>query len=421
MIPEKVIHFLVVDDDRDARAMVVEYLNALGFDKITQARDGADAIRQLDRDPSINFIISDWDMPLMNGLTFLQRVKSHPTRSQTPFLIITNPIGEEAEKIVLAAESSVDGYLIKPFRSVTLKEKIDKVLSMPARGQNKIAMVVDDDLDAREMLIEYLRGMGFKEVVGFENGRTGLQYLTQNFGKVGLLVSDWEMPEMNGIELLRACKSAPTLEPIPFLMITSQTSIERMKVMQAAKAQVDQYLLKPFSGDELRKRIDLLLGRARTRGEVHAITAEAVDHVEHGRYQRAQTRFEDALNLDPSFDVALRGLGDVLMKIKGAASALPFYKRAVESNPFNPKGYIKLSAAYEMTGLLDKALALLQTANQQISFSAELHFHLGRIYNKKGLGPLAKAEFEKTLEIQLDHQEARLMLGMLANSSEAKS
>ena len=77
----------------------------------------------LERDPSINFIISDWDMPLMNGLTLLQRIKSDPGKANLPFLIMTSPISQEAEKVMLAAENMVDGYLIKPFRSQALQRK----------------------------------------------------------------------------------------------------------------------------------------------------------------------------------------------------------------------------------------------------------------------------------------------------------
>jgi two-component system, chemotaxis family, chemotaxis protein CheY len=276
-----------------------------------------------------------------------------------------------------------------------------------------MALVVDDDPDARVMVIEYLRQLGFRDVTGVEDGRVALEFLTERYAEVGLIVSDWEMPEISGLDLLRACKSNPTLREIPFLMITSQTSMERMKIMQAAQASVDQYLLKPFTGAELKKRVDRLLETSRTRREVVAFVSEAGDHLEHGRYKRAQDLFESALTLDPANDAALRGLGDTLTKVKGAESALPYYKRAVDSNPMNPKNHLRLSSAYEQVGLVDKAILLLESANLQISFSAELHFHLGRLYNRKGMGQKARAEFEKTLEIQLDHQEARLMLEMM--------
>ena len=370
-------------------------------------------MRALDRDPSINFIISDWDMPLMNGLTFLQKIKSNPTRANLPFLIVTSPISEEAEKVMLAAENLVDGYLIKPFRSQALKDKIEKILEIAIRGPQKQVLVVDDDDDARAMVVEYLKQMGFKDVHALADGRSALEYLQADPGRVGLVVSDWEMPQINGLELLRMCKNHSQLEGIAFLMITSQSSIESMKVVQAARAEVDAYLLKPFSLVDIRKRIDGLIETARTRGEVQLILSDALEHLGRGFYVRAQRKFEQALKLDANNEVALRNLGELLMKTIGVEAALPFFKRAVEKSPYHLRGYLNLSGAYEYLGWVDKAIALLQTAVHQISFSAELHFHLGKLFNKKGMVDEAVAEFEKTLEIQLDHQEARLMIEMI--------
>jgi len=409
------LHFLVVDDDAESRATVVEYLRSLGYGKVTLAHDGAEAYRQLERDPTINFIISDWDMPLMNGLSLLQRVKSHPTRSAIPFVVMTSPISHEAEKVILAAESMVNAYLVKPFRSQVLKDKIEAILDEVAKGLGKRVVVVDDDADAQAMVVEYVKQMGFRDVVTFSNGMEALKYLISNGDAVGLVISDWEMPEMTGIELLKSCKAHPDLVDMPFLMITSQSSIERMKVMQAARSSVDEYLLKPFSGVEIRKRVETLLERSQSHGAIQQLLAEATAFQDQAKYAQAQNKFEEILKLHNEYEPALRGMGDVLTKLKGGQAALPFYKRAVEAAPTIPKSYIKLAAAYDQLGLQDKAVALLQTANRQISFNADLHFLLGKLYLKRNQVAEAKTEFEKTLEIQVDHQEARLMLDSIGH------
>ncbi len=406
-------HFLVVDDDEQSRATIVEYLNAMGYQRITECVNGADAIGMLDVEPSINFIVSDWDMPLMNGLSLLQRVKSNPARANLPFLIVTTPISQEAEKIMLAAENLVDGYLIKPFRSQALKEKIEATLSVAIRGPQKQAVVVDDDHDARSMICEYLRELGFKDIVSFPDGQSALTHILSHASRIGMIISDWEMPTMSGIELLKACKTHEVLELVPFLMVTSQTSIENMKIMQAAKAGVDEYLLKPFVLGDIRKKIETLIEEARTRSEVKVVIAEALDHLEHSRYQRALTRFHEALKLDPKNQQALRYTGELTKRVSGIESALPHFKKYVEFHPAQPVGYINLASVYDQLGWIDKAIALLETANAQISFNADLHFHLGKLFHRKGLVDEARTEFEKTLEIQLDHQEAKLLLGAL--------
>lgn len=410
---EKRPHFLVVDDDAGSRGTVVEYLNSMGHMRVTEAVDGTDAMRVLERDPSISFIISDWDMPLMNGLTFLQRLKSDPGKANLPFVIMTSPISQESEKVMLAAESLVDGYLIKPFRSQALQEKIESTLKLAIRGPQKQVLLVDDDDDARTMVAEYLAVMGFKDVHQEKEGKAALDYLSRNASNVGLIVSDWDMPEINGMQLLNVCKNSPTLKGIPFLMITSQSSIESMKVVQAARASVDSYLLKPFSLDDIRKRVQILIDRERTKSEVQGLLEDALAQIGHRHFQRAQRRLDQVLRLDPGNETALRELGDIFMKEKGVQDALPFFKRLVESNPYSARAYIKLCGAYEYLGWIDKAIALLQSAIIQVGFNAELHFSLGRLYYRRGMLEEAKQELEKTLELQLDHQEARLMLEMI--------
>jgi two-component system chemotaxis response regulator CheY len=414
---EKPHHFLVVDDDAESRGTVVEYLKSMGHARVTEAADGTEAMRALERDPSISFVISDWDMPLMNGLTFLQRLKGDPGKANLPFVIMTSPISHEAEKVMLAAENLVDGYLIKPFRSEALKAKIESTLKLAIRGPQKQVLLVDDDPDARAMVAEYLAAMGFKDVRQENDGKAALEYLGKNAEHVGLVVSDWDMPELNGLQLLGACKNSPSLREIPFLMITSQSSVESMKVVQAARASVDSYLLKPFGLDEIKKRIDALVEKERTRSEVQGLVVDAVEHVKHRHYQRALRRFEQVLKLDPGNETALRETGEILMREKGVQDALPYFKRLVDSNPYSARGYLALAGAYDYLGWLDKAIALLQAAIHQIGFSAELHFFLGKLYDRRGMTEEAKAELEKTLALQLDHQEARLMLEMIGTGT----
>jgi two-component system chemotaxis response regulator CheY len=407
------LHFLIVDDDAESRATIVEYLRSMGVHRISLAHDGTEAIRLLERDASITFIISDWEMPMMNGLSLLQRVKQNPSRSHIPFLVMTSPISMETEKVILAAENMVDGYLIKPFRSAVLKEKIDRILTISSLGDQKQVVVVDDDEDAREMVVEYLKLIGFKEVLPFPGGAAALQYLNKFAEKVGLIVSDWEMPTVSGIDLLRAVKSHPKLKNVSFLMVTSQSSIERMKVMQAARSNVDEYLLKPFNLDDFKARILKVVHSSKTASEVMGLVAEGNKFLESGNFQYAYNKFEKALKLQPENEFALRGMADATAKVKGFQAAVPYFRKALEMNPLHADTYLKLVVVYERIGWIDKAIALLESAIQHVGFHAELHFNLGKMYNKNRMLDEAIRELEKTLEIQLDHPEAKLMLRAL--------
>ncbi len=419
---ETQLHFIVADDDEASRETVVEFLQSLGYQNITAVKNGAEALEALKRDSSINFIISDWDMPVMNGLGLLQAVRGDAAFAHFPFLIITAPVSHEADKVIMAGENEASAYLIKPFNRQSFKDKLEQVIASYTKAEELVrryVLVVDDDPDARAMVEEYLATCGFKDVLTMSDGKAALEYLSQNAYKVCLIVSDWEMPQVTGLELLQACKGSPSLRDIPFLMITSQTSMEQMKIIQAGQSDVDQYLLKPFNIAEFRKRIELLMNRSRDKEKTEELVAKALEHVEHGHYQSAKRFLEQAVRQNPHNEVALRTMGDCLAKLNGMEASLPYYRRAVDVNPMNPKTIIKLAYAYEHIGWVDKAIALLTQANQKIKVSAELHFQLGKLYAKKGEGEAAKYELLKALELKPELTEAQQALDDI-NSPNAK-
>ncbi len=407
------IHFLVVDDDSGSRKTIIDFLRTMGYQKITVAENGAEAIRILNNDKSIEFIISDWDMPLMNGLELLHKVRSDSSRCDIPFLMVTSPISQEKEKITLAAEKSVDGYLIKPFRFQHFKDKIDILTGKETASTEMQVVLAEDDPDARETVIDYLKHFGFKKIKAFENGRSALEYVKKNYETVGVIISDWEMPDINGSEFLRACKSTENLSLIPFVMITSQSSMEYMKVMQAAKAQVDQYLLKPFSPNDLKDRIQGLVEKFHAKKKIKALLEQAEYYNTYGQYNRSKQCYEEILKIDPTHVKSIRELGKVVAKTAGTESAIPFYKEAVNLNPYSAQNHILLASALSSSGKVDEAINALTSAIGVVSFNADLHFHLGRLYYKQKKILEARVELEKALEIEMNHREASILLEMM--------
>lgn len=127
--PQLNIPILVVDDDAQVREIVVEYLKSFGFTRITHAKDSSQALKIVqDSKVPIELILSDWEMPEVNGLTLLKAVRKHPTRSQTKFIMVTSQRSMERFKITQAAQWNVDAYIVKPFRRHTLKDKIWDVM-----------------------------------------------------------------------------------------------------------------------------------------------------------------------------------------------------------------------------------------------------------------------------------------------------
>jgi len=120
---------LVVDDDEMIRSIVMEQLKAIGFQKFLEAGNGTEAHKYiLDPLVRIDLIICDWEMPKTDGLTFLRAVRAHRSRKETPFIMVTSQQSQERMKITKAGLNHVDAYIVKPFRSEVLRQKVFEVL-----------------------------------------------------------------------------------------------------------------------------------------------------------------------------------------------------------------------------------------------------------------------------------------------------
>jgi two-component system chemotaxis response regulator CheY len=125
------IRFLVVDDFSTMRRIIRNFLNDLGYTNIVEADDGKTALPRL-KAGEVDFLITDWNMPGMQGLELLRLVRGDPATKKLPVLMVTAEA--KREQIVEAAQAGVSGYVVKPFTAATLKEKIDKILTTQAAG-----------------------------------------------------------------------------------------------------------------------------------------------------------------------------------------------------------------------------------------------------------------------------------------------
>lgn len=129
---------MIVDDDDEVRSIIKDYLTMFGFRTFIEARDGAEAYRYvLDSIQRIDLIISDWEMPRTDGLSLLKAVRSHNSRYSTPFIMVTSQQSQERMKITNAKRHAIDSYIIKPFRSDILREKVFQVLKITAEEASK--------------------------------------------------------------------------------------------------------------------------------------------------------------------------------------------------------------------------------------------------------------------------------------------
>ena len=123
-MPDKNMKFLVVDDFSTMRRIVRNLLKELGFGNVDEAEDGAIALQKL-KGGGFDFVISDWNMPNMDGLALLQSIRSDESLKKLPVLMVTAEA--KKENIVAAAQAGANGYVVKPFTAATLDEKLNKI------------------------------------------------------------------------------------------------------------------------------------------------------------------------------------------------------------------------------------------------------------------------------------------------------
>lgn len=130
------MRFLVVDDSATMRRIVVNSLSRIGYGDTVEAGDGAEALSLFD--PSIDCVITDWNMPTMSGIDFVRGLRSRSDGKNVPVLMVTTR--SVRADILEAVEAGVNNYIVKPFTPPLLKEKIEAVLRSASSGAGAMAL-----------------------------------------------------------------------------------------------------------------------------------------------------------------------------------------------------------------------------------------------------------------------------------------
>lgn len=118
-------------------------------------------------------------------------------------------------------------------------------------------LVVDDFATMRRIIKNTLRQIGFENVVEAEDGEAAVAKLETE--RIDFIVSDWNMPKMTGLELLRWVRSHDEFKDLPFLMVTAEAQKEN--ILEAAKARVNNYVVKPFTAETMEEKIQAIMAK----------------------------------------------------------------------------------------------------------------------------------------------------------------
>lgn len=123
--------------------------------------------------------------------------------------------------------------------------------------KNMKILIVDDFSTMRRIVKNLLKDIGFTNMVEADDGRTALPILQR--GGIDFLITDWNMPGMSGIDLLKSVRANPNLASLPVLMVTAEA--KREQIIMAAQAGVNGYVIKPFTAATLREKIEKIFER----------------------------------------------------------------------------------------------------------------------------------------------------------------
>lgn len=121
---DKNMKILIVDDFSTMRRIIKNLLRELGFNNTEEADDGLTALPML-KSTSFDLLVTDWNMPGMQGIDLLKEVRADEKLSLMPVLMVTAE--QKKEQIIEAAKAGVNGYIVKPFTAATLEEKLNKI------------------------------------------------------------------------------------------------------------------------------------------------------------------------------------------------------------------------------------------------------------------------------------------------------
>lgn len=238
---------LVVDDSRSVRLMLKKPLLDAGF-AVLEAEDGVEGWELLQRSPEVTVVSTDCEMPRLDGIGFVKKIRSEKKYLDLPVLMLTSR--NDQETVSAARNAGVDRFLTKPFQP---DEYVKTVVSLLVGKQTKEEYTIffaDDSKVDRVALQTLLKKWGF-HYQAFGNGNDLAEGLCEF--RPDLVLLDLYMPVEDGVAILKRIRNDERLKEIPVIMISSFGNYE--KISSALGAGVNDFVVKPFVDEEVYARI----------------------------------------------------------------------------------------------------------------------------------------------------------------------
>ncbi|MCW8889811.1 MAG: response regulator [Sedimenticola sp.] len=251
---------LLVEPSPTQQKIVTNYLNNLGIDQITPVKNGQEALILME-DYEPDLVISTLYLPDMTGTDLVHQMRESDRMSQTAFMLISSET--RFRYLDPIRQAGAIAILPKPFTQDALRIALGSTLEFldPASldlgrydPENLNVLIVDDSLFARKHIKRTLSNMGLEIFTEANNGKEAMELIDHNF--FDLIVTDYNMPEMDGEALVSHIRANSSQSSIPIIMVTSEENENRLAAVQ--QAGVSAICDKPFEPGNIRTLLQQL-------------------------------------------------------------------------------------------------------------------------------------------------------------------
>jgi len=266
---------------------------------------------------------------------------------------------------------------------------------MTTSDKNLKLLIVDDMMNMRRTLNNMLRYIGYIFIEEASDGDIALQMMMKN--PPDFVITDWNMPRMPGIDLIRKARENEQFSNTPFLMVTAE--VQESHIVQAAESDIDGYIIKPFVAKTLQTKINSIIEKRKSPTEFDQLIIEGINLRKEKQYENAMAKFEEALKLTGKSARVWHLIGETF-QIKGEMKkAEKYFQEAAKNNPLYVKVHHSLGELYQKTGEDEKAFVALEKAIKISPNNVFRQIALGKIYLTKGKIKEAGKVFKKALQV----------------------
>jgi two-component system cell cycle response regulator len=239
---------LAVDDSRTARGILQRELTPDGF-AVFFACDGVHAQR-LAAAIAPRVIITDLLMPEVDGYELCRQLADSEETAHIPVVVITSL--DPTEMLKKGFSAGVKEYFSKPWPAKKLLQFVKRLMLDMSYRRSETALVVEDSATIRRLVGHYLSKLGF-EIIEYDHGQELLDHIKGEAKTADLVVMDWELPDVDGLSMLKQLRQQKNYRMVPIVMLTGRSADH--DIAMALRSGADDYITKPFNFEELAARI----------------------------------------------------------------------------------------------------------------------------------------------------------------------